>query len=80
MIDLMIDPIAEYVDSLEEQGDGFAVEMAEDMTMLTLDVVGAALERAAGVPGVVRCEQHVVQLPERQVGRRCAVTASAVSV
>lgn len=43
MIDLMIDPIAEYVDHLDEQGDGFAVEMAEDMTMLTLDVVGAAL-------------------------------------
>jgi cytochrome P450 len=43
MIDLMIDPIDRYVGGLDEQGDGFEIEMVSDMTMLTLDVVGTAL-------------------------------------
>lgn len=43
MIDLMVDPIDHYLATLEEQGDGFELEMVADMTMLTLDVVGTAL-------------------------------------
>ena len=43
MIDLMIDPIDRYVGGLDDQGDGFELEMVSDMTMLTLDVVGTAL-------------------------------------
>lgn len=43
VVDLMIDPIADYVQTLEQRGDRFEVEMVADMTTLTLDVVGAAL-------------------------------------
>lgn len=43
VVDLMIDPIADYVDSLGDDGGPFDVEMVADMTELTLDVVGAAL-------------------------------------
>lgn len=43
MVDLMIDPIVQYVDALDAQGERFEVEIVRDMTALTLDVVGAAL-------------------------------------
>lgn len=43
VVDLMIDPIADYVEHLAQRGDRFEVEMVADMTELTLDVVGAAL-------------------------------------
>lgn len=43
VVDLMIDPIEDYVSRLEAQGDRFEVEMVADMTELTLDVVGTAL-------------------------------------
>jgi cytochrome P450 len=43
MGELMIDPIATFVDELDRRGDEFELEMAGAMTALTLDVVGAAL-------------------------------------
>lgn len=43
VVDSMIDPIADYVETLEARGDGFEVEMVAEMTELTLDVVGTAL-------------------------------------
>lgn len=43
MADLMIDPIAAFVDDLERRPDEFELEMAGAMVALTLDVVGAAL-------------------------------------
>ena len=38
VVDLMIDPIAAYVDGLGDDGGPFDVEMVADMTELTLDV------------------------------------------
>lgn len=43
MVELMIEPIESYVAALDAQGSRFEVEMVQDMTALTLDVVGAAL-------------------------------------
>lgn len=43
MCELMIDPIEAFVAELDDGGDRVEVEMAGAMTMLTLDVVGAAL-------------------------------------
>ena len=43
MGELMIRPIADFVDELDNRGDEMELEMAGAMTALTLDVVGAAL-------------------------------------
>src|SRR4051812_10778844 len=43
MGELMIEPIAAFVDELDRGGDEVELEMAGAMTALTLDVVGAAL-------------------------------------
>ncbi|MEA2125429.1 MAG: hypothetical protein QOI80_2211, partial [Solirubrobacteraceae bacterium] len=43
MCDLMIAPIAEFLDEYDDDRDQVEIEMAGAMTALTLDVVGAAL-------------------------------------
>ncbi|WP_354700838.1 Putative cytochrome P450 132 [Paraconexibacter sp. AEG42_29] len=43
MVDLMIDPIAGFVDELDDGSARIELEMVEAMTELTLDIVGASL-------------------------------------
>jgi cytochrome P450 len=43
MVDLMIDPIAAFMDERDTGADRIEIEMVEAMTELTLDIVGASL-------------------------------------
>jgi cytochrome P450 len=73
MCELMIDPIATFVDELDRRGDRAELEMGSEMTALTLDVVGAALfghgfgQLAREMRRVVTSGLHAAERAERLV-------------
>lgn len=77
MVDLMIDPIAAYVDAFDDGSDRIEVEMASSMVGLTMDVVGTALfGHRFGEVGAKMTKVVTTGLRSAEVATRLLIVAS----